>query len=215
MVRQIYHLRTLPHALVNPISELLRTQTLTYIGSDVPSKFYSKIQKIAVEGLKDVESFKQSWTSDESQQLWKRTLNEPGPQGSDVWRVDYLSLIKDSKAHEQQQASEGFIPAIDSYDPKDIVRDVGQKHESMKLEPKDSTQLFPLNAKVAGMRFLVLSHAYDNTQDYEVRYNETSKATHLQDGILRHLNSTRVKGNLEYLLVGIKSMWLKDELLIP
>lgn len=180
---------------------MLRTQTLTSIGSDAPSKLYSRIQKTAVEGLRDVESFKQSWTSDESQQLWKRTLNEPCPQGSDVWKVDYLSLLTKSKDQEQQQTLEELLPATDSYDPKDIVRDVGQKHQSMKLEPQDNTQLFPLNIRVAGMNFQVLSHVYDSSQNYEVRYKETSKATQLQDGILRHLNSRRDKGNLGYLLV--------------
>ena len=186
---------------------MLRTQTLTSIGTDAPSKLYSRIQKIAIEGLQDVESFKQSWTSDESQQVWKRTLNEPFPQGSDVWRVDYLSLLNESKAQEQQRTLEEVVPATDSRDLMDIVRDVRQEHQSMKLEPQDYTQLFPLNIGIAGMKFQVLSHAHDN-KNYQVRYKEKSRASQLQDGILRHLNIRRAKGNLEYLLVSTKSMWI-------
>lgn len=184
---------------------MLRTETLTSIGTDAPSELYSRIQKIAIEGLKDVESFKQSWKSDEAQQVWKRILNEPFPQGSDVWRVDYLSLLNESKAQEQLHTLEEVIPATDSRDVTDIVRDVRQKHQSMKLEPQDTTQLLPLNIRIAGMKFQVRSHADDN-KNYQVRYQEASRASELQDGILRHLNSRRIKGNLEYLLVSTKSM---------
>ncbi len=155
-------------------------------------------------GLKDVEGFKQSWLSDESQALWRRILNEPCPQGSDVWRVDYVKALKESKAHEQHRALDAQISATDSSDPRDILRDFRDKHPSTKLEYQHSTDFIPFNIRIAGMTFRVMASAHSGKREYEVHYNQGSKASQLQDGILRHLNQRQVKGNLEYLLVRTK-----------
>jgi hypothetical protein len=180
---------------------MLRTQTLPSIGSEAPSKLYARIQKIAMEGLKDVESFKQSWLSDESQALWRRTLNEPCPQGSDVWRVDYVSALEESKAQEQHRALDMAISATDSRGFKDIMHEFREKHPSIKLDSQDSTDFTPFSIRLAGMTFRIVSSAHGSGRDYEVQYGERSNATQLQDGILRHLNTRRVKGNLGFLLV--------------
>ena len=107
---------------------MLRSQTLPSIGSDMPAKLYARIQKTAVEGLREVESFKQSWSSSETQELWKRSLNESYPQGSDVWRVDYIKTFQESSAEKQRRTSTTEIPATDTRDLKNVVQDSGEKH---------------------------------------------------------------------------------------
>jgi Mediator complex subunit 27 len=179
---------------------MLRTQVLPSLGSDKPSKLYPRIQKIALEGLKDVEAFKQSWLSDESHALWKRTLNEPCPQGSDVWRVDYIAALRESKAHEERLKIDAAIPATDSCDAKDVIHNFRGRHASLKLECEDSTELIPFKISVAGMTFRIVSNDR-GTAKYEVQYKEGSKTTELQNGILRHLRRRPVQGNLEFLLV--------------
>lgn len=191
---------------MNPVSETLRIRTAPSNGLDVPSKLYNKVQKIAIAGLKDVESFKQDWLSDESQTLWKRTLNEPCPQGSDVWRVDYIASLEQSKAHEQDRAAEIDISATNTRDIKDIIQDFREKHPTAKLESQDSADGLPFNVRIAGMTFQVTSSAHRSERKYEVQYNQGSIATQLQDGVLQHLSERRVKGNLEYLLVRKKTI---------
>lgn len=185
---------------------MLRIQALPSVGSDVPSKLYARIQKIAMEGLNDVESFKQGWLNEESQALWRRTLSEPCPQGSDVWRVDYMSALRESKDREQHRALELRIPATDPRALKDIIHGFCEKHPSIKFESQDSTDLIPFNIRIAGMTFRVVPSVHGNRRDYEVQYNQDSKASQLQDGVMRHLNQRRAKGNLQFLLVCIS--WL-------
>jgi hypothetical protein len=188
---------------VNPVSEILHPQNLPSSPSDAPSSLYRRIQKIAVEGLRDVENFKQSWSSLESQALWKRTVDGPFPQGSDVWRVDYVSALKHSKTA-QHRASGTEIPNTDPRDTKDIIEDFCKKHPSTRLESQDSVKLIPFNIRIASMTFRVVSSVQGNVWNYEVQYSEGSKATQMQDGILRHLNQRHLKSNLESLLVSTK-----------
>ena len=185
---------------------MLRTQTLPSLGSDGPSKLYARIQRSAIEGLKDVESFKQSWLSDESKALWRRTLVEPCWQGSDVWRVDYVSALRESKAQKQRQALDDELSATDSRNTNDIIHDFREKHPSIRLGSHDATDLIPFDIRIAGMTFRVVSCPSGVEEGYEVQHNEGSQTTQLKDGILKHLNRRRAKRNLEYLLVRTKAL---------
>jgi hypothetical protein len=186
---------------------MLRSQTLPSVDSAAPAKLYARIQKIAIEGLREVESFKQSWLSNETQELWKRTLNEPCQQGTDVWRVDYTKALKESIADQQLRASTIEIPPIDSRDVKDVIEHFREKHQSIRVESQGAASLLPFSVRVAGMTFRVIAAGKEVKPEYEVQYNQESKRTHLHDGILRHLNQRRANGNLEYLLV--RADWLR------
>lgn len=198
---QIYHLRTLPKALVTPVTEMFNFLTLPSIGGDAPAKLYARIQKIAIDGSDDIESFKQSWKSSDTQDLWQRTLNEPYPQGTDVWRTDYIKMVEESKAYQQRQASIIERAAIDVRNPKDVMDDFREKQQSVKVELDGPSSPLPCNIRVAGMIFRVIATAQGDKVEYGVQHNKGSGPTHLQDGILKHLNARRAKGNLEYLLV--------------
>lgn len=185
---------------------MLRTQTLPSTGSEAPSKLYARIQKIAVEGLKDVENFKQSWLSDQSQALWRRTLNESCPQGSDAWGVDYVSAVEKSRAQERHRTLDTEISATDMRDPKGVIHNFREKHPSTKLETQDPPGFIPFNIRIAGMTFRVVFSDHSSKTSYDVQHKQGSKANQLQDGILKHLNQRRIKNNLEYLLVRTKRL---------
>lgn len=186
---------------MNPVSDVLRSETVPSIAGDAATKLYARIQKIAVEGLRDVESFKESWLSDERQALWAHTRNEPCPQGSDVWRVDYISALENKKAYDRKRTFEAAIATTDSRAAEDILHDFRAKNPATRLESDSPTARIPFTISVSGMRFRVVKSGDGIKGDYEVHYSHGSKTTHLQDGILRHLNQRRAKGNLEYLLV--------------
>lgn len=186
---------------MSPVSEILRGQSLHSIGLDGPSKLYARIQKIAIDGLKDVETFKQSWSNHESQELWKRTLNEPYPQGTNVWRTNYILALKDHKDQKQHQTLDMETFPADARNVKDIIQDFQAQHATIKLEAPNSAALLPFNITVAGMSFRVISNYQSSRGEYEVQYDPKSKPTQLQDGILSCLNQRLVKSNLEYLLV--------------
>lgn len=185
---------------------MLRSQTLPSIGSDGPAKLYARIQKTAVEGLREVESFKQSWLSNETQELWKRSLNESYPQGSDVWRVDYIKTVRESSAEKQGRASTIEIPATDTQELKNVMKDFHEKHPTMKIEPLSTTGVLPFDVRVAGMVFRAIEVESAAEAEYELQYNQDSQRTQLHDGILRHLNQRQPKGNLEFLLVCIERL---------
>lgn len=180
---------------------MLSNQTLSLTGSEAPSKLYARIQSIAIDGLRDVESFKQRWLDEDTQALWQRTLSEPPMQGSDIWRVKYASLLKESQAEKQRLLLEVKIPATDSRGFKDILQDARERYPYMKLESQDSTEFTPVNVKIAGLVFQIVSSEDSNPKQYEVQNQEKSQLTQLKDGILRHLNQRRAKGNLGNLLV--------------
>jgi hypothetical protein len=186
---------------MSPLFETLQTQTLPSVGSNAPAGLYGKIQKIAIDGLRDVETFKRCWTSDEAQELWKRTQTERCPPGSDTWRVDYVKALKESKVHRLQQMLDAEAPSTDSRDMKDVVKEFREQHPTIKLQLENSTDATPFNIKVAGMAFLVTSTGSDKETEYKVQQNSGSTSSQLQDGILKQLNKRRSKGNLEYLLV--------------
>lgn len=135
------------------------------------------------------------------QALWRRTENEPCPQGSDVWRVDYISALRNSRAYDRQRAFETAIAATDSREAQDILHDFREKHPSIKLESEAPKDGIPFIIRIAGMTFRVVTIGKGDKRQYEVQYNQGSRITQLQDGILRHMNQRRAKGNLEYLLV--------------
>lgn len=180
---------------------MLSTQTLPSTNSEAPSNLYARIQSVAIDGLREVESFKQSWLDDETQALWRRTLSEPCIQGSDVWRVKYALILQDSQAEKQRLASDVEVPATDSKGFKDIVQDAREKYPYMKLECQDSADFTAVNVKIAGLMLQIVSSEEGNKKQYDVQCQEKSQVTQLKDGILRHLNQRRAKGNLEYLLV--------------
>jgi hypothetical protein len=182
---------------------MLRTQTLPSKASDAPSSLYTRIHKIAVEGLKDVEIFKQSWLDEEMQILWRRTFKERYPQGDSVWRYDYASSLEKSRAQQQLQAVDAEISATASRDPEEVIRDFREKHPSIRFESQGPSNSVPFNIRVAGMPFRVDFGTYGNEMDYQVHRKEGTRFTHLQEQVLEHVNQRRFKDNLEYLLVGI------------
>lgn len=180
---------------------MLSTQNLPLTGSEAPSKLYARIQSVAIDGLEDVEGFKQSWLNEETQALWQRTLSEPCIQGSDVWRVNYDLILKESQAEKQRLASDVEVPATDSRIFKDIIQDARERYPSMKLESQDSADFTPVNIKIAGLVFQIVLSEEGSQKQYDVQDQEKSQVTQLKDGILRQLNQRRAKGNLGYLLV--------------
>ena len=175
---------------------MLRTQTLPPRASDEPTKLYAKVQKVAVEGLKEVESFKQSWVKDPMQTLWLRTLREPCLQGCDVWRYDYASSLEKSRAQRRREAVEAEISATASRDPKEVIHEFREKHPSTKLEAQDPSNCVPFNIKIAGMLLRV-----DFRMEYEVHHKPGASPSLEQEQVVKYLEQIRFGNNLEYLLV--------------
>ena len=233
MTSQLNHLRILPPTFVKSGLELFRAQTAattqaspfsglspsppsatTNNTTDKISWLQEQTQKIAVDGLAEVEAFKQNWLSEESQALWRRTQDEICPQGSALWRTDYIAAVKKRKVEEgknSNHAAEGVIsqpvdlqiPETDLSPPIEVVRAFQKEHPSTRIQiPSQAEQKFTCTITVAAMRFHILPDKSSTRTEYRVRYEDGAKSTTpLQDSILKHLNSRQTKGNLEFLLV--------------
>jgi hypothetical protein len=178
-----------------PVSNMLRTQT---VASGEPPRLYAEIQKVAVEGLKEVESFKQSWVNEPMQTLWLRTLREPCVQGCDIWRYDYASSLEKSRAQRQREAVEAEISATASRDPKEVIHEFREKHPSTKLEAQDPSNCVSFNIKISGMLLRV-----DFRKEYEVQHQPGASIGLVQEQVVKYLEQIRFGDNLEYLLVHI------------
>jgi hypothetical protein len=177
---------------------MLRTQTLPPRESREPTKLYAEIQKVAVEGLQEVESFKQSWVEEPIQTLWLRTLREPCVQGCDFWRYDYASSLEKSRAQRQREAVEAEISATASRDPKEVKHEFREKHPSIKFEAQDPSNCVPFTIKIAWMLLQV-----DFRMEYEVQRKPSESLDPVPDQVVKYLEQIRFGDNLEYLLVHI------------
>ena len=197
---QIYHLRTLPQALVTPLAQTLRNKSLPPPDSGLATSLYSKIEKMAVEGARDLDKFKQDWSSDESKALWKRTQTTPYPQGTSIWYTDYAQALKAYKELQKSHVPDKNTIEPDTRDSKDIIDDFRKRHPSIPLQ-MEADAVPPSELKVAGMLFQISSKDVGGKAEFVVANNSTAKLSELQTTILKQLDRRRAKDNLAYLLV--------------
>lgn len=198
---QIYHLRTLPQALVTPLSQTIRDKSLQTPDSGLASSLYSKIEKVAVEGARDLDKFKQDWLSDESKALWKRTQTTSYPQGTSIWYTDYNLALKAYKDLHESPVPDENTAKPDTRDPKDIVEGFKQQHSSVPIKSLRADTTLPLEMTVAGMSFQINSLDVDGKERFVIEGSQSAKMTELQMSILKQLDRRRAKDNMAYLLV--------------
>ncbi len=194
-------LRTLlPEKLINPTRFALENPE----GYE-PEKLAAYLQTAAQEGSRDVEKFKRDWHSDKVRELWQNVHSNEFPQGGDAWPLDYITLSRVARSHEQKpegvngtggqpqpQAEDDVASALSTFKAR---------HPDAKLQPSDDGKVLPLDLNLSQMDFRIDSSSSRPTLGYTVSSKPGAATSSLQSEIILRIRSIEGSIRLITLLV--------------
>jgi hypothetical protein len=155
----------------------------------------------ADEGCREIATFKAAWHSTEIQELWGKTKAEGFPQGTDTWKVDYRTAIKNLKQKEESLLSAAKQSPTVEEEPNDVVDKFRTKYPALKLELSDEVTIWPLTLTVAGMAFEIDKQGADDVKIYQIGAKAGKRVSNIQQEIVKMVQERNLLDSLAYLLV--------------
>jgi hypothetical protein len=157
--------------------------------------------KTADDGCREMVTFKAAWHSTEIQELWGKTKAEGFSQGTDTWKIDYRTAIKNLKQKEEGLLSAEKQSTTVEEEPKDVVDKCRTKYPALKLELSDEVTIWPLTLTVAGMAFEIDKQGADDAKIYQIGAKPGKRISNIQQDILKMVQERKPRDSLAYLLV--------------
>jgi hypothetical protein len=146
-------------------------------------------------------TFKTAWHSTDMQELWGKAKTESFPQGTDTWKLNYRTAIKDLKQIEEGLLSAAEQPIMVKEEPKDVIDKFKTNYPAFKLELSDEVTIWPLTLAVSGMAFEINELVADGAKIYQVGAKAGKQISNIQQEIVKMVQQREQRDSLAHLLV--------------